>query len=165
MMNRWFAAGVLLVTLGAAEPSHARWAWEAGEVDERQLLDRHSEILVDAHEGYKRLAKGDAPRPFESAALAASVAALESLLNNSVTVGNEKHYAAIVTRIRQQLDDRIDRTEYELGRLLQSGSADDRARLRRLIDQDYFALPRLLRVGNLDRYRALEAKIRAQVGA
>ena len=164
MNSRTMIFTIALACFAPLDPAAARWAWEASAVDERQLLDQHSETLVSAHEGYKRLAMGDAPRPFDTGQLTSAVVALNNLLQNSVKVGNEEHYAALVTRVREQLDDRVDRTEYEIGRLLSSGGGEDRARLRRLIEHDYFALPRLLRVASLSRYEALESKIRSQLG-
>ncbi|MEM9305214.1 MAG: hypothetical protein AAGE01_24100 [Pseudomonadota bacterium] len=154
---------IFAVAAGWCGAVEARWTWDSRAVDEVQLLDEHAQALSTAHENYKRLGRGDAPAPFDPAELARSVALLDQLLNNVVEVGNEAHYAALVERVRGSLDDRIDRTEYEIGRLLESTDADDQARLERIHADQYFALPRLLGVSTADRYRAIEVAIDARV--
>ena len=138
--------------------TQARWAWDSSEQDERLLLETHTAAVLAAYEGFKKMGKPDEP-PFRSEDLRESIDLLSKLLSNENQVGNESHYEAVVIRVRENLDDRFDRFAYEVDRLISSGRGEDLARLRRLIDQQYFSLPSLLEVEKAPEYLSLQRRV------
>ena len=147
--------GILVLCSTATQ---ARWAWDSSEQDERVLLETHTSTVLSAYEGFKKMGKPDEP-PFKPEDLRESIDLLSKLLSNENQVGNEAHYEAVVTRVRDNLDDRFDRFAYEVDRLISSGRGEDLARLRRLVDQQYFSLPSLLEVEKAPEYRSLERRV------
>ncbi|MEM1402679.1 MAG: hypothetical protein AAGG55_05060 [Pseudomonadota bacterium] len=147
--------GFLVLCSAAAQ---ARWAWDSSEQDERVLLETHTATVLAAYEGFKKMGK-PATAPFSPEGLRESVDLLSELLRNDNKVGNEAHYEAVVTRVRDNLDDRFDRFAYEVDRLISAGRGDDLTRLQRLIDQKYFTLPLVLEVEKASDYAALKRRV------
>lgn len=153
---------LIAISMLAGSTGEARWIWDSSNQDETAILEDSSEQLVDAHEQFKTLGSIET-RPFDRKELTEAVRQLNTRLNNDLMVGNEVHYAAVLARVREQLDDRVVRYANRIKTLLDSDRPSDHDRLKRLIDHDYFSLPLMLELDQHAVYESMEQEVRQAV--